>query len=169
MSPATTAATAFDDLPNACQRVAGAARAKGLDIAIHVLSQSSRTAEEAAQACGTTVGRIVKSLVFAGKDTGRPVLLLVSGDNRVKEGLVGRTVGEKIVRPDADFVRDKTGFAIGGIPPLGHAEPLATFIDEDLLQYETVWAAAGTPISVFEARPADLVQACGATVIAVHD
>ena len=156
-------------LPRACQVVADAAIAAGVTIDIKVLGQSSRTAEEAADACGTTVGQIVKSLVFAGKDSGKPVLLLVSGANRVKEGLVGRAIGEKIVRPDADFVRDKTGFAIGGIPPFGHAEKLATYIDEDLMAFDTVWAAAGTPNSVFEIKPGDLARACGATTIAVHD
>jgi len=162
-------ATPNTDLPGACRRVADAASAAGLDIAIHVLDQSSRTAEEAAEACGTTVERIVKSLVFAGKDSGTPILLLVSGNNRVKENLVGRTIGEKIVRPDAAFVREKTGFAIGGIPPLGHAEPLSVWIDEDLLRHDTVWAAAGTPNSVFEVSPGKLLEACGATAIAVHD
>ena len=140
-------ATPDTDLPGACQRVADAASAAGLDIAIHVLDQSSRTAEEAAEACGTTVERIVKSLVFAGKDSGTPILLLVSGNNRVKENLVGRTIGEKIVRPDAAFVREKTGFAIGGIPPLGHAEPLNdTAINSCCCffsQFSTEWCGAG--------------------------
>jgi len=154
-------------LPRACQLVADAAAASGVTIDIKVLDQSSRTAEEAAAACGTTVGQIVKSLVFAGAESGKPVLLLVSGANRVKEGLVGRIIGEKIVRPDADFVRDKTGFAIGGIPPFGHAEKLATYIDEDMMAFDTVWAAAGTPNSVFEIRPTELQHACGASLIAV--
>lgn len=161
--------TLAEDLPKACQRVAHAAQAAGMSIAIHVLEQSSRTAEEAAQACGTSVAQIVKSLVFQGKDSGKPILLLVSGANRVKEGLVGRMIGEKIVRPDADFVRRVTGFAIGGIPPLGHAETLATYIDEDLLAHDRVWAAAGTPNSVFPVSPAELLKACDANRIAVHD
>ena len=156
-----------EELPRACQAVANAAAKAGLAIEIHVLAQSSRTAEEAAAACGTTVARIVKSLVFRGKGSGRPILLLVSGANRVRENHVGRLVGEKIVRPDADFVRQVTGFAIGGIPPFGHAEPPATFIDEDLMAHDTVWAAAGTPNSVFEITPAELQRACDAKLIAV--
>lgn len=163
------APTPKENLPKACARVAEAAASAGLDIAVHVLDRSSRAAEDAAQACGTSVAQIVKSLVFQGRDSGRPILLLVSGANRVKEGLVGRTLGEKIIRPDADFVRAATGFAIGGIPPLGHAGAIATFIDADLLAHETVWAAAGTPSSVFPVSPAQLQKACGATVIAVHD
>ncbi|MEC9343152.1 MAG: YbaK/EbsC family protein [Pseudomonadota bacterium] len=161
--------TPFEQLPEACRRVATAARAAGLEIGIHVLDQSSRTAEKAAEACGTTVGQIVKSLVFAQEQGTRPVLLLVSGANRVKESLVGEVLGETIVRPDADFVRNATGFAIGGIPPLGHAEPLATYIDEDLLAHGIVWAAAGTPNSVFAVDPKALMLACGATAIAVTD
>jgi prolyl-tRNA editing enzyme YbaK/EbsC (Cys-tRNA(Pro) deacylase) len=161
--------TPAEDLPGACRRIAEAAAVVGLEISIRVLDQSSRTAEEAAEACGTTVAQIVKSLVFQGKQSGKPILLLVSGANRVREGLVGRTIGEKIIRPDADFVRAVTGFAIGGIPPLGHAEPLATYIDEDLLAHDTVWAAAGTPNSVFPVSPAELHKASGATVIVVHE
>ena len=165
MSPATTAATAFDDLPNACQRVAGAARAKGLDIAVHVLSQSSRTAEEAAQACGTTVGRIVKSLVFEDAETGDPLMFLVSGTNRLNEKTVRAHTGRKVKRADADAVRKVTGFAIGGIPPFGHDTALATWMDRDLMDHEVIWAAAGTPNAVFPTTPGQLAQASGATVI----
>jgi len=156
-------------LPRACQQVQAAANAASLDIEIRIMPDSTRTAEEAAAACGTTVGQIVKSLVFQGKESGRAILLLVSGSNRVKENLVAKHVGEKIVRPDADFVRKITGFAIGGIPPLGHAEPMATWMDEDLLAYSTVFAAAGTPNAIFAADPSRLREACGATVIAVRE
>jgi prolyl-tRNA editing enzyme YbaK/EbsC (Cys-tRNA(Pro) deacylase) len=113
------------------------------------------------------VGQIVKSLIFKGKSSGRPYLLLVSGTNRVNEKAVAALIGEAIARPDADFVRASTGFAIGGIPPLGHATPLATYLDEDLLQYGTVWAAAGTPNAVFPVDPGRLRDALGATVVSV--
>jgi prolyl-tRNA editing enzyme YbaK/EbsC (Cys-tRNA(Pro) deacylase) len=158
-----------DALPRACRAVADAALAAGLKIEIRVMDASTRTAEEAAAACGCEVGQIVKSLVFAGKESGRPLLLLVSGANRVKENAVAREIGEKIVRPDADFVREKTGFAIGGIPPLGHAERLDTWLDEALLQYTVVHAAAGTPNSIFAVDPAKLLAACGGRAIKVHD
>jgi prolyl-tRNA editing enzyme YbaK/EbsC (Cys-tRNA(Pro) deacylase) len=128
---------------------------------------STRTAEEAAAACGVTVGQIVKSLVFAGADTGTPYLLLVSGKNRVNEAGAAGRIGEALKRPRAEAVRALTGYAIGGIPPFGHERPLATYIDADLLAYDIVWAAAGTPRAVFAVSPARLRDATGATVIAV--
>jgi prolyl-tRNA editing enzyme YbaK/EbsC (Cys-tRNA(Pro) deacylase) len=158
-----------EPLPRACRAVEASALEAGLEISIRIMDQSTRTAEEAAAACGCAVGQIVKSLVFRGRDTAEPILLLVSGSNRVKENLVARAVGEKIDRPDADFVREVTGFAIGGIPPLGHARKMRTYLDADLLTHDRVFAAAGTPNAIFEAEPARLAEACGATVIAVHD
>jgi prolyl-tRNA editing enzyme YbaK/EbsC (Cys-tRNA(Pro) deacylase) len=154
-------------LPAAAARVQAAAEALDLAIAVRLMPDSTRTAAEAAAACGCAVGQIVKSLIFQGKDTRRPLLLLVSGANRVNEKGVAVTIGEQLVRPDADFVRGATGFAIGGIPPFGHATPLATWIDEDLLQYGTVWAAAGTPNAVFAVDPARLRDAVGAAVTKV--
>jgi prolyl-tRNA editing enzyme YbaK/EbsC (Cys-tRNA(Pro) deacylase) len=158
-----------EPLPRACRAVEASALEAGLEISIRIMDQSTRTAEEAAAACGCAVGQIVKSLVFRGRDSAEPILLLVSGSNRVKENLVARAVGEKIDRPDADFVREVTGFAIGGIPPLGHARKMRTYLDADLLTHDRVFAAAGTPNAIFEAEPARLAEACGATVIAVHD
>ncbi len=154
-------------LPAAAARVQASAEALGLAIAVRLMPDSTRTAADAALACGCAVGQIVKSLIFQGKDTGRPLLLLVSGANRVNEKGVAVTLGEQLIRPDADFVRAATGFAIGGIPPLGHATPLATWIDEDLLQYGVVWAAAGTPKAVFSVDPGRLRDAVGAAVIRV--
>ncbi len=149
------------------QRVIDAARAGGLTIAIKTHAQSTRTAEEAAKACGCDVGQIVKSLVFQGKASGSAILLLVSGANRVNEKTVAKVIGETLKKPDAHYVRTLTGFAIGGIPPFGHTTPLKTFIDQDLLAYPLVWAAAGTPESVFSMEPQALATATGATVIAV--
>lgn len=154
-------------LPAAAARVQAAAEALGLAIAVRLMPDSTRTAAEAAAACGCEVGQIVKSLIFKGKDSGRPLLLLVSGANRVNEKGVAVTIGEQLIRPDADFARTATGFAIGGIPPLGHSTPLAAWIDEDLLQYVTVWAAAGTPNAVFSVEPARLRDAVRATAIRV--
>lgn len=151
----------------ASQRVAAAATALGVAIRVVTHAQSTRTAEEAATACGCAVGQIVKSLVFQGKATKAPILLLVSGANRVDEKVVAAVIGEALKRPDATFVRDTTGFAIGGIPPLGHDVPLKTFIDEALLAFPTVWAAAGTPESVFEVDPKALARATGAVTLRV--
>lgn len=154
-------------LPDACQRVADAAAGLSLPIEIAVMAASTRTAEEAAAACGCHVGQIVKSLVFRGATSGTPVLLLVSGANRVDETRVASTLGEALARPDARYVRDVTGFAIGGIPPFGHATPLATYIDRDLLAHARVFAAAGTPQAIFAVEPASLARATGAVVIDV--
>ena len=158
----------MSDLQEASKRVAAAAQALGLDIGVRALAASTRTAEEAAAACGCAVGQIVKSLVFRGAASGKPYLLLVSGANRVDEAGVASAIGEGLVRPDARFVRDATGFAIGGIPPFGHVTRLATFIAGDLLGHDVVFAAAGTPQSIFSVDPRRLADATGATVIAVR-
>jgi prolyl-tRNA editing enzyme YbaK/EbsC (Cys-tRNA(Pro) deacylase) len=154
-------------LPPSALKVQEAADRLGLSIAVRAMPQSTRTAEEAAAACGCDVGQIVKSLVFAGKASGAPYLLLVSGRNRVDEKGVAAAVGEALARPDAQRVRDWTGFAIGGIPPFGHATAMPVFVDEDLLGFDTVWAAAGTPSAVFAVEPKALAQAIGAKVIRV--
>ena len=107
--------------------------------------ESTRTAGDAAAAIGCEVAQIAKSLIFRGKPSERPILVIASGTSRVDVKKLGTVVGEKIGRADADFVREKTGFAIGGVPPVGHDNPLKIFIDEDLLQYDEIWAAAGTP------------------------
>lgn len=156
-----------NELPEAALRVVKAAVAAGLPIDVRVMPASTRTAEEAAAACGCTVAQIVKSLIFKGKTSGRPCLLLVSGKNRVNEAALALLLGEPVQRPDADFVRAATGFAIGGIPPLGHATPLVPWLDQDLLQFGTVWAAAGTPSAVFAVDPKALAAATGARVIPV--
>jgi len=116
---------------------------QGVDLRVIEFPDSTRTAVEAAQAVGCDVGQIVKSLIFKGKKT--PYLVLVSGANRVDEKKLRRIVGEKIGKADADFVRAHTGFAIGGVSPVGHKQPLQTVIDGDLLPFGQFWAAAGTP------------------------
>ena len=155
------------DMKPASRQVQDAAANLSLEITILTMADSTKTAEDAATACDCTVGQIVKSLVFRGAESGNPVLLLVSGSNRVNEKKARRFAGEKLSRPDAAYVREATGFAIGGIPPFAHARPLATYIDRDLLQYDVVWAAAGTPNSVFSVDPNALAQATGATVVEV--
>ena len=157
----------MSELQPSAQKVHDAAAALGLDIAVREMPDSTRTAEKAAAAVGVTVGQIVKSLVFMGATSGKPYLLLVSGTNRVNEAGVARHLGEELKRPDADAVRALTGYAIGGIPPFGHDRPLATYMDSDLLQYEVVWAAAGTPKAVFSAAPGALKDATKAVAIDV--
>ncbi|MEO0730239.1 MAG: YbaK/EbsC family protein, partial [Pseudomonadota bacterium] len=126
------------DRTPAAGRVQRAATAAGLDIAVLAMDASTRTAKDAAAACGCEVAQIVKSLVFASEPSNRLVLLLVSGRNRVNEAAVSERIGTRLMRADAKTVRNHTGFAIGGIPPLGHDQPLATFIDEDLLTFDVV-------------------------------
>jgi prolyl-tRNA editing enzyme YbaK/EbsC (Cys-tRNA(Pro) deacylase) len=156
------------DLPPAAHRVQTAALELGLNVDVRLMPDSTRTAAEAAAAVGCKVGQIVKSLIFKGKTSGKAYLLLVSGANRVNEHPMEHSIGEAIVKPDADFVRDATGYAIGGIPPLGHTSQIRTFIDEDLLQYDTVWAAAGTPNAIFAVDPEALRAAVEAHVVSVH-
>ena len=119
-------------------------------------SDSTRTAQEAADRAGCELGQIVKSLIFKGKESGKPILVLTSGANRVDEKRISEYAGESIGRADADFVRTVTGFAIGGVPPIGHAQKMETYVDEDFLQYETIWSAAGTPNAIFELKTLDL-------------
>ncbi len=154
-------------LPASAQKVQDEARRLGLAISVKEMAESTRTAEEAATACGCSVAQIVKSLVFRGKETGKPYLTLVSGPNRLNEKGVAAVLGEALVRPDAVYVRDVTGFAIGGIPPFGHSTPMTVFIDEDLLKFETVWAAAGTPRAVFAVAPGALADAVRGRIMKV--
>ena len=156
-----------EPLPPSAQKVQNAANALGLDVAVREMALPTRTAEEAAAACGVTVGQIVKSLVFSGAASGNPYLLLVSGSNRVNEKGVAAHLGERLKRPDADAVRALTGYAIGGIPPFGHDTAIATYMDRDLLQFDVIWAAAGTPKAVFRTEPGKLKDATRAVVIDV--
>ena len=155
-------------LPASAARVAEAAAAAGLDTGIVEMAETTRTAEDAARACGCEPGQIVKSLIFRGRTSGKPYLLLVSGKNRVDETKVAGVLGETLARPDADYVRTLTGFAIGGVPPLGHATALQTYMDTDLLAYPEVWAAAGTPRCVMKLDPKALKHATGASEISVR-
>ena len=122
----------------------------GYDYTVIEHAESTRTAQEAADRAGCELGQIVKSLIFKGKESGKPILVLTSGMNRVDENRISGYAGEGISRPNADFVRTVTGFAIGGVPPVGHIQRMETYIDEDFLQYQTIWAAAGTPNAIFE-------------------
>jgi len=141
--------------------------ALGPDYQVLEFDAGTRTAAEAAAAIGCTAAEIAKSLIFRAEPSGRAVLVIASGAKRVDERKLGEIVGEKIVRADADFVRDKTGFAIGGVPPIGHAEPLLTLIDESLSAFETIWAAAGTPNAVFRLTPADVLRVTGGAKAAI--
>ena len=152
-------------LSASAQRVQDALAALGLAGRVIELPASTRTAQEAADAVGCSIGQIVKSLVFRGAQTDKPILVVASGANRVNEARLGELAGEPIAKADAAFVRAQTGFAIGGVAPLGHPAPIETYIDEDLLQYAEIWAAAGTPNAVFALSPADLQTMTGGRVV----
>jgi len=148
-------------------RVQEALNAIGLQLEVVELPDSTRTSQEAAQALGCQVGQIAKSIVFQTLTSHRPVLVVASGSNRVNEKIISQWVGEEIGKADADFVRSHTGFVIGGVPPLGHTEPIETFLDQDLLQYSEIWAAAGTPHAVFRLAPDDLRRMTHSTLISI--
>lgn len=149
------------------ERVRQALASLGRDLDIRTFSDSTRTSADAAAAIGCAVGQIAKSLVFRAAGSGRAILVIVSGANRVDEKLLAAASGERIAKADAIFVRDKTGFAIGGVAPVGHTERPLTFIDRDLLSHVEIWAAAGTPNSVFRLTPDELVALTGGQVIAL--
>jgi Cys-tRNA(Pro) deacylase len=145
------------------QRVADALEKLGIQVEITEFAESTRTAEEAAAAVNSTLGQIVKSLVFLAGE--QPVLALVSGTNRVDTEKLAEVAGGPIKRANADIVREATGFSIGGVPPIGHTTPLPTYLDRDLLAFQVVWAAAGTPNAVFPISPTELQRITSATVV----
>ena len=153
-----------EELSSSAQKIQDALAALGLSLEVVELPASTRTAQEAAQAIGCGVAQIVKSLVFKGSRSRRAILVLVSGSNRVNEARLGELAGEPVEKADADFVRQHTGFVIGGVPPLGHPEPLLTFVDEDLLTFPEIWAAAGTPRAVFRLGREDLGRITQGTI-----
>ncbi len=151
-------------LKASAQRVQDVLRERGFSNEVVELPATARSAAEAASALGCEIAQIAKSLVFKARRSGRPVLVVASGANRVDLAKVEALLGEPLDRADPDFVRERTGFAIGGIPPAGHAEPLVTLIDEDLLRHERIWAAAGHPSAVFPLTPDELVRLTGGRV-----
>jgi prolyl-tRNA editing enzyme YbaK/EbsC (Cys-tRNA(Pro) deacylase) len=154
-------------LSSSAQKVQNILNAQGFNYTVIEHAESTRTAQEAADRAGCLLGQIIKSLIFKGKTSNKPILVLTSGANRVDEKRISEYAGESIIRADADFVRAVTGFAIGGVPPLGHVQKMETYLDEDLLQYQTVWGAAGTPNAIFELTSDDLIKMTGGKVARV--
>jgi prolyl-tRNA editing enzyme YbaK/EbsC (Cys-tRNA(Pro) deacylase) len=143
-------------LSPSAQKIQDLLNSLGYNYTVIEHAESTRTAVEAAERAGCELGQIVKSLIFKGKASGKPIIVLTSGANRVDEKRIREYAGESIGKADADFVRAVTGFAIGGVPPVGHLQKMETYIDEDFLQFQTVWAAAGTPNAIFELNTEDL-------------
>src|SRR5688500_20289904 len=154
-------------LSSSAQKIQDQLKSLGFDYSVIEHAESTRTAQEAADRAGCELGQIVKSLIFKGKDSGKPILVLTSGANRVDEKRISEYAGEAIGRADADFVRAVTGFAIGGVPPVGHPQKMETYLDEDFLQYETIWAAAGNPNAIFELSTEALQKITTAKVVRV--
>ncbi|MDF2095027.1 YbaK/EbsC family protein [Aquibaculum arenosum] len=144
------------DLQPAARRVQEALAAKGLSLEVSTFPAGTRTAQDAAAAIGCEVAQIAKSLIFRARSSNRPVLAVVSGANQADESRLAALLGEEIGRANAAFVRERTGFAIGGVPPIAHVEPPVTFLDSDLQTFEEIWAAAGTPNTVFRLTPDEL-------------
>jgi len=155
------------NLSPSAQKIQDLLNSFGYNYSVIEHAESTRTAQEAADRAGCELGQIVKSLIFKGKESGKPILVLTSGANRVDEKRISEYAGEAIGRADADFVRSVTGFAIGGVPPVGHIQKMETYLDEDFLQYETIWAAAGTPNAIIELPVRVLNQITGAQVVRV--
>ena len=162
----TEAVSPLDALPPGVQRVAQVLQALGHPHGPHMLDDAARTAQQAADALGVQLGQIAKSIIFRRKQDDAAVLVITSGDRRVDEKKVAALVG-KIGRADAEFVKERTGFSIGGVSPVAHATPPVTLIDRDLLRFDVVWAAAGHPHGVFPLHPADLERLTGAPVVDV--
>ena len=156
-----------EKMSSSAQKVQEALEVHGVACKVVEMKQTTRTAQDAAEAVGCQVGQIAKSLVFTGKKSKQPILVIASGPNRVNEKTIRQHIGEPLSMAKAEFVREHTGFAIGGVPPTGHLNPLKTFIDEDLLQFEEIWAAAGTPHAVFKLTPDELKKISGGEVISV--
>jgi len=154
-------------LSPSAQKVQDALKSLGFPNQIIELQSTTRTSAEAAQAVGCRVEQIAKSIVFQGKQTHKPILVIASGPNRVNEKKIAEFVSEPLGEADADYVRNRTGFVIGGVPPIGHLEKLEIFIDEDLLQYEETWAAAGNPNAVFRLTPSDLIKMTAGRVVTI--
>jgi prolyl-tRNA editing enzyme YbaK/EbsC (Cys-tRNA(Pro) deacylase) len=156
------------NLSSSAQKVQNELAKLGTLFEVIEFNESTRTAQEAADRVGCGLGQIVKSMIFMGSQSKKAILVLTSGANRVNEKQISIYAEEPIVRADPDFVRDVTGFAIGGVPPIGHASKMEAYMDEDLMQYDVVWAAAGTPNAVFQLKPKQLVQISQAKVVRVR-
>ena len=144
------------ELRNSAKRVQHFLSAMGFSFKVMELPGSTRTAQEAADSIGCSVSQIAKSLVFKEKKTNRPILVIASGANRVDVKIIQKSTRLELEKADGKFVKDRVGYAIGGVPPVAHLEPLETLLDSDLMKYETIWAAAGTPFAVFQLKSADL-------------
>src|SRR5215813_3220819 len=156
-----------EELSRSARRIQELLSTLGTDFEVLELPSSTRTAAEAANSIGCLVEQIAKSILFRTVTNKKPVMVVASGVNRVNEAVIAALIGERVEKADAAFVREKTGFSIGGVPPIGHTEPILTIIDEVLVKLSELWAAAGTPNSVFKINAAALLELTGGIVKAI--
>lgn len=156
-----------ESLSSSAQRVQSALNEHNLELTVVELPGSTRTAQDAADTIGCEVSQIAKSIIFRGKESDTPILVISSGDNRVSERKLKAVVDEKVEKADADFVLEQTGFDIGDIPPVGHLNDIVTYIDEDLMEHKVIWADAGTPNALFCLTPQDLLEITSGEIIDV--
>lgn len=156
-----------ESLSSSAQRVQSALNEHNLELRVVELPGSTRTSQEAADTIGCEVSQIAKSIIFRGKESEAPILVIASGENRISERKLKSVVGEKVEKPDAEFVLEETGYVIGGIPPVGHKNDIVTYIDEDLMDHKVIWAAAGTPNAVFSLTPQELLEITNGEIIDV--
>ncbi len=154
-------------LPSDAQRFQDALRNRGYSFEVRAFDQTTHTSKEAAQAIGCSLAQIAKSLIFRLVESGRPLLVIASGPNRVNEAALGERLGERLEKADPAFVLEATGYAIGGVPPACHVGQIRTVIDEDLLKLEEIWAAAGSANTVFPLTPSELVELTGGQVLSI--
>ncbi|WP_268623630.1 YbaK/EbsC family protein [Paenibacillus alvei] len=157
----------MDELKNSAQIVQDKLAARGLPNQVVELPDSTRTAQEAANTIGCEISQIAKSIIFRRKAADLPLLIVASGTNRVNERAISYLLNDKIGKADADFVREHTGYVIGGVPPFAHKESIETLIDEELMKYEVIWAAAGHPKAVFQLTPEQLVELTNGKVVSI--
>ncbi|HEY5575762.1 MAG TPA: YbaK/EbsC family protein [Clostridiaceae bacterium] len=156
-----------ESLSSSAQRVQSALNEHNLELRVVELPGSTRTSQEAADTIGCEVSQIAKSIIFKGKESETPILVIASGENRISERKLKSVVGEKVEKPDAEFVLEETGYVIGGIPPVGHKNDIVTYIDEDLMDHKVIWAAAGTPNALFSLTPQELLEITNGEIIDV--
>lgn len=156
------------ELSASAQKVQDALTERGYDCQVIEMKETTRTAQDAAIAVGCEVGQIVKSLIFINSETKEPILVVASGANRVNTGKLSDIVSGAVKMADVNSVRKITGYAIGGVPPVGHQQPLRTYIDEDLMGYDEIWAAAGNPNAMFKLSPEDLKKMTGGDVVSIR-
>lgn len=157
----------MDELKNSAQIVQDKLAARGLPNQVVELPDSTRTAQEAANTIGCDISQIAKSIIFRRKAADLPLLIVASGTNRVNERAISHLLNEKIGKADADFVQKHTGYVIGGVPPFAHKESIETLIDEELMKYKVIWAAAGHPKAVFQLTPEQLVELTNGKVVCI--